>query len=137
MRTKDVQPQVIIWVHLINILLKCKKPDIQKVHTTRVQEGVLSRPRLLQLHIPKKSFSSWLALGWLLGNKLWALEIFCLLRVFHESEEHRVSNSKCLNTLIRSLGNVYILVRVPLQTFSIIFQNKGVPAITVWVVLKF
>lgn len=34
------------------------------------------------LHIPKKSLSSGLVLGWLLGDNLWTLGIFCLKSVF-------------------------------------------------------
>lgn len=52
---------------------------------------------LLKLHIAKKNLSSWLALCWPLVNKLWALRIFCLIRVFL----HPWGLGPCVASLIR------------------------------------
>lgn len=46
---KDLQPQVTLWMNFIKIMLN------------NAQERVLSRPKLLKLHISKKGFSSGLA----------------------------------------------------------------------------
>jgi len=88
------------WASAINNDIRCCLLCQAWAGHRMCREGLMQALVAQTLHIPKKGLSSRLALGEFPGNELWALRIFCLIKVFLYALSLRSCNTGVLRQFI-------------------------------------